>query len=108
MSDGQPIAQGSETRLGELTAELRALEERVREGGGRDRVARQHEQGKLTARERIELLRDPGSRLLEIGLLVAWDRYQEQAPAAGVVTALTEVRGRPVVVVANDATVKAG
>ena len=109
MSDGQPIAvQGRDTRLGELTAELRALEERVREGGGRERVARQHEQGKRTARERIELLRDPGSRFLEIGLLVAWDRYDGQAPAAGVVTGVTEVRGRPVVVVANDATVKAG
>src|SRR5919106_7054108 len=109
MSDGQPSAvQGRDTRLGELTAELRALEERVREGGGRDRVARQHEQGKLTARERIELLRDPGSRLLEIGPLVAWDRYQGQAPAAGVVTVVTEVSERPAVVVANDATVKAG
>ncbi|HJU85969.1 MAG TPA: carboxyl transferase domain-containing protein, partial [Gemmatimonadota bacterium] len=109
MPDGQPSAvQGRDTRLGELTAELRSLEERVREGGGRDRVARQHEQGKLTARERIDLLRDPGSRLLEIGQLVAWDRYEGQAPAAGVVTVLTEVSGRPVVVVANDATVKAG
>src|SRR5688500_11480306 len=109
MSDGQPSAvQGPDTRLGGLTAELRALEERVREAGGRDRVARQHEQGKLTARERIELLRDPGSRFLEIGLLVAWDSYEGQAPAAGVVTAVTEVGGRPVVVVANDATVKAG
>src|SRR5687767_2961107 len=109
MSDGQPSAvQGRDTRLGELSAELRVLEERVREGGGRDRMARQHEQGKLTARERIELLRDPGSRFLEIGLLVAWDRYQGQAPAAGVVTVVTEVSERPVVVVANDATVKAG
>jgi acetyl-CoA carboxylase carboxyltransferase component len=109
MSHGEPTAvQSRETRLGELTAALRALEERVREGGGRERAARQHEQGKRTARERIELLRDPGGRFLEIGLLVAWDRYDGQAPAAGVVTAVTEVSGRPVVVVANDATVKAG
>ena len=71
-------------------------------------MARQHEQGKRTARERIELLRDPGSGFLEIGLLVAWDRYAGQAPAAGVVTGLVRVADRPVVVVANDATVKAG
>ena len=94
--------------LRELTAELRDLEARLREGGGPERVARQHEQGKRTARERIELLRDPGSGFLEIGLLVAWDRYAGQAPAAGVVTGLARVADRPVVVVANDATVKAG
>ena len=96
------------SRLRELTAELRDLEARLREGGGPQRVARQHEQGKRTARERVELLRDPGSGFLEIGLLVAWDRYDGQAPAAGVVTGLTRVADRPVVVVANDATVKAG
>ena len=50
----------------------------------------------------------PGLRFLEIGLLVAWDRYDGQAPAAGVVTGLARVADRPVVVVANDATVKAG
>ena len=96
------------SRLRQLTGELRELEARLREGGGAERVARQHEQGKLAARERIELLRDPGSRFLEIGLLVAWDRYEGQAPAAGVVTGLAKVAGRPAVVVANDATVKAG
>ena len=96
------------SRLRDLTAELRELEARLREGGGADRVARQHEQGKLAARERIELLRDPGSSVLEIGLLVAWDRYEGQAPAAGVVTGVARVADRPVVVVANDATVKAG
>jgi acetyl-CoA carboxylase carboxyltransferase component len=109
MADGEPSTiQGRDTRLGELTARLRELDARLREGGGQDRVARQHAQGKRTARERIELLRDPGTRFLEIGLMVAWDRYDGQAPAAGVVTGLTLVCGRPVVVVANDATVKAG
>ncbi|MEP6550061.1 MAG: carboxyl transferase domain-containing protein, partial [Gemmatimonadales bacterium] len=67
-----------------------------------------HKQGKLSARERVELLRDPGSSMLEIGLLVAHDQYEGQAPAAGVVTALVRVHGRETVVVANDATVKAG
>ena len=95
-------------RLRQLGAELRELEERVRQGGGADRIARQHTQGKLTARERVERLCDPGSRFLEVGLLVAYDQYDGQAPAAGVVTGVGIVSGRPVVVVANDATVKAG
>jgi acetyl-CoA carboxylase carboxyltransferase component len=87
---------------------LRALEDRLRAGGGADKAARQHAAGKLTARERVAALLDPGGPLLEIGLLVAYDRYDGRAPAAGVVTAVGRVEGRPVVVVANDATVKAG
>ena len=91
-----------------LVAELRATEDRLRLGGGADKIERQHKQGKLTARERIALLLDEGSPLLEIGLLVAFDEYEGQAPAAGVVTGLGEIERRQVVVVANDATVKAG
>ena len=96
------------SRLRQLAAEVRELEARLREGGGREKVERQHSQGKLTARERIERLADRGSRFLEIGLLVAYDRYDGQAPAAGVVTGIATIHDRPVVVVANDATVKAG
>jgi acetyl-CoA carboxylase carboxyltransferase component len=96
------------SRLRQLSAEVRELEARLREGGGAEKVARQHAQGKLTARERIERLRDPDSRFLEIGLLVAYDEYDGQAPAAGVVTGVASVSGRQVVIVANDATVKAG
>ena len=96
------------SRLRVLSAELRELEGRLREGGGADKVARQHKQGKLTARERIARLCDSGTRFLEIGLLVAYDRYDGQAPAAGVVTGIGIVDGRSVVIVANDATVKAG
>jgi acetyl-CoA carboxylase carboxyltransferase component len=96
------------TRLRELGAQVRELEERIRQGGGPDKVARQHKQGKLTARERVAQLSDPDTRFLEIGLLVAWDQYDGQAPAAGVVTGIAVVEGREVVVVANDATVKAG
>lgn len=95
-------------RLREASDRLRALEARVREGGGAERIARQHAQGKLTARERVAGLCDPGARFLEIGALVAYDRYEGQAPAAGVVTGVGIVHGREVVVVANDATVKAG
>jgi 3-methylcrotonyl-CoA carboxylase beta subunit len=96
------------SRLRALSAEVKALEERLREGGGADKIARQHKQGKLTARERITRLCDPDSRFLEIGLLVAYDEYEGQAPGAGVVTGIGIVHGREVVIVANDATVKAG
>jgi 3-methylcrotonyl-CoA carboxylase beta subunit len=96
------------TRLRELSAEVRELEEKLREGGGADKIARQHKQGKLTARERIARLCDAQSRFLEIGLLVAYDEYEGQAPGAGVVTGIGVVHDRPVVIVANDATVKAG
>ena len=96
------------TRLRELSAEVRALEAKLREGGGPDKIARQHKQGKLTARERIARLSDEGARFLEIGLLVAYDQYDGQAPGAGVVTGIGIVHGREVVIVANDATVKAG
>lgn len=96
------------SRLRELGAAVRALEERLRAGGGADKIARQHQQGKLTARERIERLCDEGARFLEVGLLVAYDQYDGQAPGAGVVTGIGQVHGREVVIVANDATVKAG
>ena len=96
------------SRLRELTDQLQQLETRLRRGGGADKIDRQHQQGKLTARERLELLLDKGSYSQEIGLLVAYDQYEGGAPAAGVVTVVGRVEGREVVVVANDATVKAG
>jgi acetyl-CoA carboxylase carboxyltransferase component len=100
------VSEGS--RLEELAAELEALRARLREGGGAARVERQHAQGKLTARERIDGLLDPGEPRVEVGLLVAHDLYDGQAPSAGVVTVVGRIEGREVVVVANDATVKAG
>ncbi len=99
---------GASGRLGELSAELQALRDELRQGGGERRIQRQHDQGKLTARERIDLLLDDGDPSVEIGMLVAHDQYDGQAPAAGVVTTVGRVEGREVVVVANDATVKAG
>jgi len=98
----------SSSRLRELSTEVRALEDRLRKGGGEERVAKLHRQGKLSARERVDRLRDPGSRFLEIGLLVAYDQYDGQAPAAGVITGVGLVSGRETVIVANDPTVKAG
>ena len=116
-------SQSRRSRLRELTEDLRKLEARLRLGGGPDKIDKQHMQGKLTARERIDLLLDEDSYKQEIGLLVAYDQYElgtegkgtggkeEEiggAPAAGVVTTIGRVAGREVVVVANDATVKAG
>src|SRR5258706_16292131 len=62
----------------------------------------------MTARERIAGLLDPGALFLEIGLLIAYDKYDGQAPAAGVVTGLARIEGRPAVIVPNDAKGKAG
>jgi acetyl-CoA carboxylase carboxyltransferase component len=94
--------------MAQLVSQLQELEDRLRQGGGPERIERQHTQGKLTARERVERLLDPGGGFLEIGLLVAFDQYDGRAPAAGVLTGVGEVCGREVVIVANDATVKAG
>ncbi|HYL30222.1 MAG TPA: carboxyl transferase domain-containing protein, partial [Gemmatimonadales bacterium] len=101
-------ASGKPSRLRTLTDEYRQLAARLREGGGAERLAKMHAQGKLGPRERVERLLDPGGPWLELGLLVAYDRYDGQAPGAGVITGIGTIEGREVVVVANDATVKAG
>ena len=98
----------SNTRLRQLTEEYQQLAARLREGGGRERVTRMHQQGKLAPRERVERLLDPETPWLELGLLVAYDQYDGQAPGAGVITGIGMVEQREVVVIANDATVKAG
>ncbi len=91
-----------------LSRDLVALRRRLKLGGGTEKIRRQRERGKLTARDRLHLLLDQGATWAEVGLLVAHDRYEGQAPGAGVVTGVGVVSGREVVVVANDATVKAG
>ena len=91
-----------------LVAELQDLEERLRQGGGPAKIEKQHQAGKLTARERVAKLIDAGTLFLETGLLMAYDKYDGQAPAAGVITGVGLVEGRSTVIVANDATVKAG
>src|SRR5690348_15122515 len=91
-----------------LVEELRDLEDRLRLGGGPKKIEKQHRDSKLTARERIDRLIDRGSLFVEVGLLVAYDQYDGQAPAAGVVTGIGKIEQRPAVIVANDATVKAG
>jgi 3-methylcrotonyl-CoA carboxylase beta subunit len=89
---------------------LREQEDTIRLGGGLKAQDKQRAQGKMTARERVEALCDPGAPFLELGLWVAHGFYQEYggAPAAGVVVGIGTIHGRDVVVVSNDATVKAG
>ena len=84
--------------------------ETIRQGGGQKGIDRQHRHGRLTARERIELLVDGDVPLFECGLFSAYGMYTEYggAPSAGVVTAIGQVSGRPTMIIANDATVKAG
>jgi 3-methylcrotonyl-CoA carboxylase beta subunit len=84
--------------------------EKISLGGGIDRIKKQHEEGKLTARERIATLIDKDSIFFEIGAFAAYEMYQDHGgcPAAGVVAGLGKVEGRIVMIVANDATVKAG
>ena len=96
--------------LRSLTNELLAQADQLRQGGGRGAIERQHAKGRKTARERIDALFDPGAPTLEIGLWAGYQVYDTWggAPAAGVVTVMGSVASRRVMVVANDATVKAG
>jgi acetyl-CoA carboxylase carboxyltransferase component len=91
-----------------LVGDLRARLAAARAGGGDEAVRRHRDQGKLLVRDRIERLLDPGTPFLEIGALAAHGLYDGAAPAAGMVTGIGRVRGREVMVVANDATVKGG
>ncbi len=93
-----------------LVEEFHQEEERIRLGGGSEAIRRQHGKNRLTARERIVNLVDPGSTFFELGLWAAWGMYREWggAPSAGVVTGIGTVEGRQAMVIANDATVKAG
>src|SRR6202051_3398572 len=105
-SAAQIVARAAHMR--HLVDTLHHLEDKLRQGGGAERIEKQHRAGKLTARERIARLLDPGARFVEIGLLIAYDQYDGQAPAAGVITGIGRIEGRVAVIVANDATVKAG
>ena len=96
--------------LSELTPRLRAEETKLLLGGGASAIERQHAKGRLAVRERIAQLVDPGSRFVELGLWSAWNMYADWggAPAAGVVCGLGTIAGRRHMIIANDATVKAG
>ena len=95
-------------RMQGLVVELRERTAFVAAGGGEKAVERHRSRGKLTARERIDRLIDPGTSFLELNALAAWDLYDGDAPSAGIVTGIGLVDGRQCIVVANDATVKGG
>src|SRR3954469_24133215 len=95
-------------RMEGLVTELRERTALVARGGGEKAVERHRSRGKLTARERIDRLVDPGTAFLELNALAAWEMYDGAAPSAGIVTGIGVVEGRQCVVVANDATVKGG
>ncbi|MBK5118033.1 MAG: methylcrotonoyl-CoA carboxylase, partial [Thermoleophilia bacterium] len=92
----------------ELIADLRARLERVRGGGGPEAMERHVSRGKLPARDRVELLCDPGAPFLELSALAAEEMYGGDAPGAGILSGIGVVEGRRCVIVANDATVKGG
>ena len=95
-------------RMQGLVAELRERTALVASGGGEKAVERHRSRGKLTARERVDRLVDPGTAFLELNALAAWELYDGDAPSAGIVTGVGVVEGRQCVIVANDATVKGG
>ncbi|TML03855.1 MAG: methylcrotonoyl-CoA carboxylase, partial [Actinobacteria bacterium] len=95
-------------RMEGLVAELRERSAQVSLGGGEKATDRHRSRGKLTARERVDRLVDPGGAFLELNALAAWELYDATAPAAGIVTGIGVVEGRECVIVANDATVKGG
>lgn len=100
----------NEDLLKQLSAQLKAKSKKTKQGGGEKKIDEQHQKGKLTARERIEYLTDKNSKIVEIGLFAGEGMYKEVGgcPSAGVVTVIGYVKGRQCVIVANDATVKAG
>jgi 3-methylcrotonyl-CoA carboxylase beta subunit/propionyl-CoA carboxylase len=100
--------KSNQKRMSALVVEYRDRLAHVREGGGPKYLQRHRKQGKLFVRERLAKLLDPISPFLELSALAAWDLYDNEAPAAGLVTGIGRVAGRDVLVVANDATVKGG
>jgi 3-methylcrotonyl-CoA carboxylase beta subunit len=105
-----PDYEKNSQRLVELLTTIKNEEEKIREGGGAKAIESQHKKSRLTARERIAKLIDPGTHFFELGIYAAYEMYEEWggAPAAGTVTGLARVSGRLFMVIANDATVKAG
>ena len=105
-----PEFEKNTRRIVELLTKIKNEEEQIRQGGGLKAIESQHKKGRLTARERIAGLIDPGTQFFELGIYAAFEMYEEWggAPAAGAVTGLAKVCGRTFMIIANDATVKAG
>ena len=105
-----PDFEKNTRRIIDLLTEIKNEEEQIRQGGGAKAIESQHKKGRLTARERIAKLIDPGTQFFELGIYAAFEMYEEWggAPCAGTVTGLAKVCGRTFMIIANDATVKAG
>jgi 3-methylcrotonyl-CoA carboxylase beta subunit len=105
-----PDFEKNTRRIIDLLTEIKNEEEQIRQGGGHKAIEAQHKKGRLTARERIAKLIDPTSRFFELGIYAAFEMYEEWggAPCAGTITGLATVCGRTFMIIANDATVKAG
>jgi 3-methylcrotonyl-CoA carboxylase beta subunit len=105
-----PAFEKNARQMIDRLTQIKNEEEEIRQGGGTKAIESQHKKGRLTARERIAKLIDPRTELFELGLYAAYEMYEEWggAPAAGTVTGLARVCGRRVMIIANDATVKAG
>src|SRR6058998_3901916 len=108
INSAEPQFTRNHTRMRALVEQLQDALAAVRAGGGKEMTERHRSRGKLTARERIDHLLDPATAFLELSPLAAWDMYENEAPAAGIITGVGRVCGREVVIVANDATVKGG
>jgi 3-methylcrotonyl-CoA carboxylase beta subunit len=105
-----PAAQKNHRHIVDLLTKLKNEEEQICVGGGSKAIESQHKKGRLTARERVKKLVDPGSNFFELGIYAAYEMYEEWggAPGAGVITGLARVSGRTCMLIVNDATVKAG
>jgi 3-methylcrotonyl-CoA carboxylase beta subunit len=105
-----PEFEKNSQRMVELLTAIKNEEEKIRQGGGAKAIESQHKKNRLTARERVAALIDPGTHFFELGIYAAHEMYEEWggAPSAGTVTGLARVSGRLFMIIANDATVKAG
>jgi 3-methylcrotonyl-CoA carboxylase beta subunit len=105
-----PEFEKNTRRMIDLVTEIKNQETAIQQGGGAKAIESQHKKGRLTARERIAKLIDPGSAFFELGIYAAHEMYEEWggAPAAGTITGVARICGRLVMIIANDATVKAG
>jgi len=105
-----PEFEKNTRRIVDVLTQIKNEEEQIRQGGGAKAIESQHKKGRLTARERIAKLIDPGSQFFELGIYAAFEMYEEWggAPSAGTLTGLAKVCGRTFMIIANDATVKAG
>jgi 3-methylcrotonyl-CoA carboxylase beta subunit len=110
INSDSPDFQKNSRRIVDLLTQIKNQDELIRQGGGAKAIEAQHKKRRLTARERIAKLIDPGSYFFELGAFAAFEMYEEWggAPSAGVITGLARICGRQFMLIVNDATVKAG